>query len=39
MYKNIGAYENLGIDKLLALTKHWRLQKLGVKPNIGVHKT
>jgi hypothetical protein len=23
MYKNIGTYKNLGVDKLLVSTKHW----------------
>jgi hypothetical protein len=39
MYKKIGAYKNLGIDKLLASTKHWRIQKLRRRQIIGVDKT
>jgi hypothetical protein len=34
MYKNIGAHKNLGVGKLLALTKHWLAHE-----NLGAPKT
>jgi hypothetical protein len=39
MYKNSGAYKNLGVQKLLASTKHWQKQKIRHRQIIGVDKT